>query len=104
MRKQAPRQTLFYFLFTLFIIWIIVEPTIQLEYKDGCFIILLVILIHSHIDKKHLYRKVVEKYQNQTNLLNSIFMNCPDLIYRKDKNLRYIDCNPVMKKMLSIDM
>lgn len=30
-------------------------------------------------------------------------MNCPDLIYMKDSDLRYIDCNPVMKKMLCID-
>jgi len=62
-----------------------------------------VFLIHSLVEKRHLYKKLAVKYKNQSDLLNSIFMNCPDLIYMKDSDLRYIDCNPVMKKMLCID-
>lgn len=102
-RKKIYRQILFYVLFALFICWTVIEPEIHLSVKYGCLIILFVFLIHSLVEKRHLYKKLAVKYKNQSDLLNSIFMNCPDLIYMKDSDLRYIDCNPVMKKMLCID-
>ena len=94
---------MFYVLFALFIFWTVLEPDIHLSVKYGCLIILFVFLVHSLVEKRHLYKKLAVKYKNQSDLLNSIFMNCPDLIYMKDSDLRYIDCNPVMKKMLCID-
>ena len=102
-RKKIYRQILFYVLFALFICWTVIEPEIHLSVKYVCLIILFVFLIHSLVEKRHLYKKLAVKYKNQSDLLNSIFMNCPDLIYMKDSDLRYIDCNPVMKKMLCID-
>lgn len=102
-RKKLYRQILFYFLFALFIYWIIIEPSIKLTYKDGEIIVLIVILVHSFIDNRFLYNKLEKKYVDNTDLLNNFFTNCPDVVFRKDSDLRYVDCNPVMKTMLSLD-
>lgn len=102
-RKKSHRRFLFYFLFALFIFWIIIEPSIKLTYRDGFIIVLLVIHIHSLIDNQFLYNKLNKKYLDSNDLFNNLFRNCPDLVFRKDCNLKYIDGNPVMKKMLNFD-
>ena len=101
--KKSHRKFLFYTIFLLFIIWFIAEPAASISGKDICFLVLMLLLLQALIEKKHLYAKLSIKYKNQSELLNNLFLNCPDLVYRKDSNLRYKDCNPVMRAMLNLD-
>lgn len=48
--------------------------------------------------------KLSDKFLKQKVLLNNLFVHCPDLIYMKDAELRYIDCNPCMKQLLGVDL
>lgn len=97
-----PRKIIFYVIFSVFIIWIVIEPDIILSINDASLIIFFVVIVHSWIDNRYLYAKLSLKYKNQTKLLNSIFLNCPDLVYHKDYRLKYKDCNPIMRKMLNL--
>ncbi len=101
--KKLHRKMLFYSIFLLFIAWMLAEPTNALSFRDACFLILLLFLAQSLIEKKYLYKKLSVKYKNQADLLNKLFLNCPDLVYRKDASLRYKDCNPVMRAMLNLN-
>lgn len=103
MTGNTNRKILFYIIFSVFIIWVVMEPNIVLSNKDAVLIVFFVVLGHSWLDKRHLYSKLSREYRNQTELLNNIFLNSPDLVYRKDSKLRYKDCNPGMRKMLNID-
>lgn len=102
--KEINRKVVFYIVFSIFIIWIIVEPNILLSYRDGLLIILFVFLIQSVIDKRYLLDKLSDKFLKQKVLLNNLFVHCPDLIYMKDNELRYIDCNPCMKELLGVNV
>ena len=64
---------------------------------------MFVFWIHTLIDKKYLLNKLSQKFNNQKSLINNLFINCPNLIYIKDKNLKYIDCNPQMRKLLNVE-
>ena len=101
--KKLHREILFYTIFLVFTVWTISEPNNHLSYKDACLIVLFLFLSQSWIEKKFLYSKLAIKYKNQIELLNNLFLNCPDLVYRKDANLRYKDCNPIMRKMLNLN-
>ncbi len=101
--KKLHRKMMFYTIFLLFIIWTLAEPNTALTFRDASFFILLLFLVQSWIEKKYLYTKLSVKYKNQADLLNNLFLNCPDLVYRKDSNLRYKDCNPIMRAMLNLD-
>lgn len=102
--REINRKVVFYIVFSAFIVWIIVEPSILLSYRDGILIILFVFLIQSVIDKRYLLNKLSDKFLKQKVLLNNLFVHCPDLIYMKDAELRYIDCNPCMKQLLGVDL
>ncbi len=93
---------LFYTIFLCFIIWTLLEPNTPLSGRDASLSVLVLFLTQSWIEKKYLYTKLSVKYKNQADLLNKLFLNCPDLVYRKDSQLRYKDCNPVMRAMLNI--
>lgn len=101
--KKLHREILFYTIFLGFTVWTISEPNNHLSYKDACLIVLFLFLSQAWIEKKFLYSKLAIKYKNQIELLNNLFLNCPDLVYRKDANLRYKDCNPIMRKMLNLN-
>lgn len=103
MTESTSRKFLFYTIFSVFILWIAVEPNIVLSNKNAVLIVFFVVLGHSLLDKRHLYSKLSRKYKNQTKLLNDLFINSPDLVYRKDSKLKYKDCNLVMKHMLNMD-
>lgn len=101
--RKISRKITFYTVFSVFIIWIVIEPGIILSFNDAILIIFFVVLTHSWIDNRYLYSKLSLKYKNQTKLLNNIFLNCPDLVYHKDSRLKYKDCNPIMRKMLNLN-
>lgn len=94
---------LFYAILLLFIAWLLIEPSVSLSFRDACFLVVFLFLAQSLIEKKYLYTKLSIKYKNQSDLLNKLFLNCPDLVYRKDASLRYKDCNPVMRSMLNLN-
>ncbi len=101
--KKLHRKMFFYTIFLVFILWMLAEPNTALSCRDACFFVLMLFLAQSWIEKKYLYSKLSVKYKNQADLLNNLFLNCPDLVYRKDSNLRYKDCNPIMRTMLNLD-
>ena len=101
--KKLHRKMFFYTIFLMFIVWMLAEPDTALSYRDACFFVLMLFLAQAWIEKKYLYSKLSVKYKNQADLLNNLFLNCPDLVYRKDANLRYKDCNPIMRTMLNLD-
>ena len=101
--REINRKVVFYIVFSAFIVWIIVEPNILLSNRDGMLIILFVFLIQSVIDKRYLLEKLSDKFLKQKVLLNNLFVHCPDLIYMKNSELRYIDCNPCMKELLGLN-
>lgn len=78
------RKVLFYSVFTIFIVWIIINPDISLKWKDGGLVVLFLFLVHSLIDNKYLLNKVSKKYEAQSKMLSDIFRNCGNLIYRSD--------------------
>lgn len=102
--QDTNRKILFYLIFSTFVVWLIVEPNINLTYNVGILIVLFVFLFQSIIDKRYLLEKLSDKLTKQKVLLNNLFMNCSDLIYMKDDELNYIDCNPVMKELFDIDI
>ena len=101
--KRVCGKILFYILFLIFITFLINHPKINLSLKDAAVISLFVFWIHSLIDKKYLLNKLSQKFNNQKSLIKNLFINCPNLIYLKDKNFNYIDCNPQMKKLICVD-
>ena len=101
--KKLHRKMFFYTIFLVFILWMLAEPNTALSCRDACFFVLMLFLAQCWIEKKYLYSKLSVKYKNQADLLNNLFLNCPDLVYRKDSNLRYKDCNPIMRTMLNLD-
>jgi len=100
--KELSRKVIFYLVFSVFIVWLVVEPNISLSYRDGGTIILFVFLIQSSIDKRYLLEKLSEKFVMQKKLLNNMFFHSSDLVYMKDEDLNYIDCNPFMKELLDL--
>lgn len=78
------RKILFYLLFSIFVIWIIIDPAVPLRWRDGGLLILFMFLVHSLIDNKYLLHKVSKKYEAQSKMLSDIFRNCGNLIYRSD--------------------
>lgn len=103
LRQNIFKKVLFYFIFSVFIAYIVIEPNILLSVKDGALILLFVFILQVLIDKRLLLNNLSEKYTNQNVLINNLFMNCPDLIYTKDVHLNYISCNPCMKSLLNLD-
>lgn len=101
--KRVYGKILFYFIFLILIIFLIKCSSIKLSLKDASIISLFVLWVHSLIDKKYLLNKLSQKFNQQKSLINNLFINCPNLIYLKDKNFNYIDCNPQMKKLMCID-
>ena len=101
--KRVYGKILFYFIFFILITFLIKSPLIHLSLKDASVISLVVLWIHSLIDKRYLLSKLSQKFNNQKSLINNLFINCPNLIYLKDNNFNYIDCNPQMKKLICID-
>lgn len=104
MTPDLNRKIFFYLVFSAFIIWMIVEPNINLTISDGSLIVLFVFLFQSTIDKRYLLEKVFDKLTKQKVLLNNLFTNCSDLIYMKDEELNYIDCNSAMKHLFGIEL
>lgn len=102
-RKKGLRKIIFFILFALFITWLVLTPQFPLTVEDGTMIVLVVFLIQAWIEKKRLLKKLSVKFNSQKELIKSLFMNCPDLVYHKNKELRYCICNPVMKRMLNLD-
>ncbi len=97
------RRPLFYFLVSLFIIWLIFLPEVSLTAKDGFFIILFVMAVHYFIEKGCLANKVSNQMDKHNDFMKVLLNNCPDLIYRKDATLNYLGCNDTMLNMLDID-
>lgn len=104
MKVQINLKTILFYCILSVVIFCVVKIThIPFSLKDSFLILLFVILMHSLVDKRALLKKLSLKYMNQNKLIDNLFSNCPSLIYIKDENLDYIDCNLQMKKLLNID-
>lgn len=102
-RKKELRKTIVFVVFTLFIAWLVATPVSPLKIEDGLMIVLVVFLIQAWVEKKRLLKRLSTKFKSQKELIKNLFMHCPDLVYRKDTELRYCTCNPVMQNMLNLD-
>lgn len=97
------RRFLFFPLFCFAIIFVIsLMEHHNISFKDGIICVLFIFFIHNWLNKKYLLNQISNKYINQKKLLKNIFMHCHDLIYQKDPDSKYIDCNPYMREMLNI--
>lgn len=101
--QKGYKKVLFYFVFCVCIGSLVVNPNVLLSLKDGVLIFFFVFLIHSIIDRKYMHNNISAKFLNQNILINSLFMNSPDLVYTKDVHLNYINCNPCMKTLFNLD-
>ena len=101
--KPVYKKLLFYLVLSSLIVFLIYCPGINISVEEGILIAVFVFWIHTLIDKRYLLNKLSQKFNTQKALINNLFINCQNLIYLKDDQLNYIDCNPQMRKLLNLD-
>lgn len=91
--SKKNKTVLLYLLLSVLLLLGVYIPSVPLRFFDGVIIIGLVAFIQAWYMKKYELRMLTKNYDNQQKLLSEIFKYSPDLIFYKDKNLKYIGCN-----------
>jgi len=72
----------------------------DLSSSEGFLIIFIIILMLSRYSGKKELKDLSVKYQNSQELLSDIFKYCPDAIFLKDCDSKYIYCNDIFCKII----
>ncbi|MDD3238472.1 MAG: PAS domain-containing sensor histidine kinase [Candidatus Gastranaerophilales bacterium] len=68
-------------------------PYIEVKIIDAILLIILIVFLRLIYIQHKDYSFLFKKYTEQKVIISDIFKYCPDLIFLKDTNFRYIDCN-----------
>lgn len=69
-----------------------------------CIIFIHILLFLKYSKKEKELKTLSNQYKNNQKSLDDIFKYCPDLIFYKDHNFRYISCNDALLKTLGLKL
>lgn len=90
---------LIYLISAVSIILSLTLPSFKLKVCCGGLTLLALILLRIFFKQCKKIKNMCSEYEVQKNIISDIFKYCPDLIFLKDKNSIYIDCNESFVKI-----
>lgn len=92
-KKRTLKKILFFAIVSIIILAACITPSIPLKFCEGISILIVLFFMTKYYEKEFELENLTTDYNSQKQIMSDIFKYCPDLIFYKDKNLKYLGCN-----------
>lgn len=78
-------------------------PAVPIKFIEAIIIFAFLISTHALYEKNYELKLLENNFQNQKKLLEDIFKHCPDAIFLKSTDLKYISCNNAFLENIGVN-